>query len=863
MQSFSPTPAAFEQLARTRRFLALIGALFAAAFLVAGFALWSIAQGLDREQARQSRQTARQALESRAAAHRDIALSYAARADLYPQWIGQPADADHKASDPSQALWAQQGFDAVLVLADHRQLYSLYQGEMGSQRLEDLTDIAASDVLEAARQAGHYQAAISRYTLLYGVPALLTAAAIRPLSERDDSPVPVLVLIDTLSPERLLELGNQAGLGQMRISTDPGITPRISLPGTGLQVTWRPPRPGAHLLWALLPGMLAIAVVLALLLLYCLRFSLRALRQIDNSLRSLRKSSDALEASEERFRAVAEATSDWIWETDDRSRVTYLSGRFAAVTGFTGQEWLGHPLEQLLTCDTTPIGPWLATLPEIQASAPCLRCSYRDHRGELRYCRVSARPIMEKGRLSGFRGTATDITEEVAAHAHIQHLSLHDALTGLPNRHLLARYLDDTLATVQPALPLTLLVINLRGFKAINDAFGHGAGDSVLLETAHRLRDSTRELDLVARLGGDEFALVLNHLHGLAEVDRFCQRLIERLQLPVHHQAQLLEVSACIGIAQGSGTQGCDGQQLLRCADIALYQARTEGSDAWRHYAEQMGEQIQHRRQLEQELRLALRQEEFVLHYQPRYQIEPLHIASVEALVRWNHPVEGLLGPDLFIGLAEQTDLIVPLGRWVLRQACETACHWPASVMVSVNLSPAQFLRSDVVADIQEILLQTGLPASRLELEITENVMLGDIDNALATLQALKELGVQLNMDDFGTGYSSLGYLRTYPFDSIKIDKRFIAALGHQGSSSDRAVVQAIINLARAMGLKVTAEGVETEQQLATLAKDQCHEVQGFYLSRPIDAVALAALLERPQADIPCLRPANSNEPAA
>ncbi|UFH50527.1 putative bifunctional diguanylate cyclase/phosphodiesterase [Pseudomonas sp. KNUC1026] len=846
MQSISPTPAAFGHLRRTRRFLALIGALFAAAFLIAAFALWGIAQGLDREQARQSRQTARQALEARAATHRDIALSYAARAELYPQWGGQPETAGAKASDPGQTLWAQQRFDAVLVLADHHPLYTLYQGQPSELSLADLTGLSQADVLAAARQALPLHAAISRYTLLNGAPALLTAAAIPPLSEEGETSTPVLVLIDTLGPDELLELGRQAGLGQMRTTADTAAVPRVDLPGTALKLTWQSPSPGAHLLWTLLPSMLAIAAVLALLLSYCFRFALRALRQIDNNLRSLRKSSDALEASEERFRAVAEATSDWIWETDQRSRVTYLSGRFAAVTGFTGQEWLGHPLEQLLTCDTTPIGPWLATLPETQASLSNLRCSYRDNRGEQRYCRVSARPILIKGQLIGFRGTATDITEEVAAHARIQHLSLHDALTGLPNRHLLARYLDDSLATTQPVLPLTLLVINLRGFKAINDSFGHGAGDSVLLETAHRLRDSTREMDLVARLGGDEFALVLNHLHHLAEIDRFCERLIERLQLPVHYQTQLLEVSACIGIAQGSG-EGGDGQELLRCADIALFQARADGTRPWRHYAEQMGEQIQHRRQLEQELRLALRQEEFVLHYQPRYQIEPLHIASVEALVRWNHPVEGLLGPDLFIGLAEQTDLIVPLGRWVLRQACETALHWPESVMVSVNLSPAQFIRSDVVADIHQILLQTGFPASRLELEITENVMLGDIDNALSTLQALKELGVRLNMDDFGTGYSSLGYLRTYPFDSIKIDKRFIATLGHHGSASDRAVVQAIINLARAMGLKVTAEGVETEQQLATLAKDQCNEVQGFYLSRPIDAEALALLLEEQQ----------------
>jgi EAL domain-containing protein (putative c-di-GMP-specific phosphodiesterase class I) len=218
-----------------------------------------------------------------------------------------------------------------------------------------------------------------------------------------------------------------------------------------------------------------------------------------------------------------------------------------------------------------------------------------------------------------------------------------------------------------------------------------------------------------------------------------------------------------------------------------------------------------------------------------------MEIVSVEALIRWQHPIHGLLGPDTFIPLAEQTGLIVPIGRWVLREACEAARQWPASLMISVNLSPAQFTHGDVVRDVRDVLVQTQLPAQRLELEVTENVMMNDIENALGTLTALKELGVKLNMDDFGTGYSSLGYLRTYPFDSLKIDKRFIAALGC--TDSDRAVVQAIINLGKAMGLTVTAEGVETEQQLQALSNDHCHEVQGFFMSRPIDRQALTRLL--------------------
>ncbi|MEG2392512.1 MAG: EAL domain-containing protein, partial [Pseudomonas sp.] len=246
--------------------------------------------------------------------------------------------------------------------------------------------------------------------------------------------------------------------------------------------------------------------------------------------------------------------------------------------------------------------------------------------------------------------------------------------------------------------------------------------------------------------------------------------------------------------------------------------------------------------QMEDDLRHALKHNEFILHYQPRYKVDGKQIVSVEALVRWQHPTKGLLGPDLFIPLAEQTDLIVPLGRWVLREACETALTWPEDILLSVNLSPAQFAVTDVVEDVREVLVDTRFPASRLELEITENVMLNDTDGALTTMNALKELGVRLNMDDFGTGYSSLGYLRAYPFDGIKIDKRFIASIS--SGANDRAVVQAIIGLGKAMGLTVTAEGVETAEQLDILGADQCNEVQGYFMSRPVDKTEFMGLLQ-------------------
>jgi diguanylate cyclase (GGDEF)-like protein/PAS domain S-box-containing protein len=649
--------------------------------------------------------------------------------------------------------------------------------------------------------------------------------------------------IAQLTPTRLLELGRAYDLREVLLVNDALAEPRrprLALGDTGYSLTWHPPRPGKHLMQAMLPPLLIGLLVLGLMMVWFCRYVLRTSRTISASFSHLALSNLALEASEDRFRNVAEAASDWIWETDAHYRITYLSGRFAEVTGFASEQWLGESIDRLLECETTPLVLWLRTLAE-HPHLNQLRCQYRDESGLLRHTRVSARAVVRTHEVMGFRGTASDITDELAAHAQIQHLSLHDALTGLSNRKKLGLYLEDTLSLKELGPAATLLVLDLNQFKPINDSLGHPAGDAVLLEVAARLRDSTRDHDLVARIDGDEFVMVLLGMHNRTETDRFCTRLVDNLHRPIMYEGQALHIGVSIGIAV-SGEQGYVGSELIRCADIALYQAKAEGKSTWRYFAAQMSEQIQHRRQLESELRQAIVQRQFILHFQPRYRLEGNDIVSVEALVRWQHPTEGLIGPDHFIPLAEQTDLIVPLGRWVLREACETALGWPAHVMVSVNLSPAQFSRSDVVQDVRDVLVQTGFPAARLELEITENVMLNDIDGALATMTALKELGVRLNMDDFGTGYSSLGYLRTYPFDGLKIDKRFIASMSN--GVHDRAVVQAIINLGKAMGLTVTAEGVETQEQLDSLGHDDCHEAQGYFLSRPIDKQAFSRLLK-------------------
>lgn len=849
VSSTSPPPSL-----QTRKLIASIAALFALACLIALGALFNIASSLNTDEREKSSFYAHKALEQRLEAARQFLSSYAVWDAAYEHLNGT-ADLKwaYEEKNVGDSLYTASGFEGVFVVDDHTTKYTLFKGQLSNTPASTYIDDPLEPIIAQARDVAAERQQTTRHILFNGWPAVLVAAAIRPDDEElgiDPRTTSVMIFVDQLTPEKLAHLSAGAGLSGMRIEKAGALAADASslpLGDTGYRLEWLTPRPGDTLLWAVLPPLLGAMLVLGLLMVYFFRYALRSSREIDATLQRLQASNLALEASEQRFRAVAEAASDWIWETDRQHRLSYLSQRFVAVTGFNTEDWLGQPINQLLSCDTTPLTLWLDNQTDSDPGQMAnLRCGYRDQNNQLRFCRVSARSIMIGGKLAGFRGTASDITDEVAAHARIQHLSMHDALTGLANRNKLSRFLEQALLKGQDAVPLTLLLLDLDSFKPINDSLGHAAGDAVLLEVATRLRESTRDGDLVARLGGDEFVLVMNGMDSRNEIDRFCARLIDNLHQPIHFEEQILHIGASLGVAQ-TRLQGFDAGELIRCADIALYQAKADGKNTWRYFSPEMNAQIQYRRQLENDLRKALKNNEFVLHYQPRYRLETLQIVSVEALVRWQHPVEGLLGPDTFIPLAEQTDLIVPLGRWVLREACETARSWPQDLLVSVNLSPAQFSRSDVVSDVYKILVDTGFPAQRLELEITENVMLNDIEGALGTMTALKELGVRLNMDDFGTGYSSLGYLRTYPFDSIKIDKRFIAGLSSDGN--DRAVVQAIINLGKAMGLTVTAEGVETEQQLKALSKEKCHEVQGYYLSKPIDKHAFEQLLRNPDSN--------------
>lgn len=423
-------------------------------------------------------------------------------------------------------------------------------------------------------------------------------------------------------------------------------------------------------------------------------------------------------------------------------------------------------------------------------------------------------------------------------------LSLHDSLTGLPNRFQLQQFLSDRLEReITP--PLALLSLDLDRFKPINDVLGHAFGDRVLQEVAQRLQQHVQANGMVARLGGDEFIVVREGAIDHGGIEALCARLVADLCRPFEIDTQTVFIGTSIGIALAP-VHARTPAELLRMGDIALYRAKAAGRNTWCFYADGMNAQLLARRELEQELRHALLDDQLRVHYQPRYATVDGALRSFEALVRWQHPQRGLLPPDTFIPLAEETGLIQPLGRWVLEHACREAMTWPKEIGLSVNLSPGQLAENeDVVAVVANALRSTGLPASRLELEITERVLLDHAHSALSTLTALRALGVRLSLDDFGTGFSSLAYLRKYPLDGIKIDRSFISHMTERGN--DQAIVQAMIDLGRSLGITVTAEGVETLEQLECLQRHPCDEVQGFHFSKAVPAEQIGRLMAQAQ----------------
>ncbi|MFV8799325.1 EAL domain-containing protein [Yersinia sp. LJYL362] len=733
------------------------------------------------------------------------------------------------------SLYENFRYEGVFVIdGQGKTRYSVINGQLANTRLQDWLNEDITPFIDSVRQQAENEVAATEIINVNGLPAVIAAAAITPGNDPRvkavAGPPSVLVFVNLLTQSELNILGEDYGLHQLRVpqdEKDAASHPSVQLSSNDnsrVTLLWNQNMPGAQLLNILLPLLGLVALVLGLSGWWVLRRAMAEARAADEN-------KAALIASEERFRHVAEAATDWLWETDADLRITYLSQRFLTITGLSVERWLGRNLDSLLNCDVIPLRSWLQYT-HLTESRNELQCTYFSAKGDKRICRIYAKPIIKNGQNMGFRGTASDITREIEAQERIQHLSLHDTLTGLPNRLRMKEFLENKLRNLAAAPhPLVILNVDLDKFKPVNDTFGHVAGDQVLHQVSERLRSCLRDQDLVARQGGDEFILIISGLSSTQEIAQLCARVIARIESPYLINEQDIFISASIGIAMAP-QDSMQAEELLRFADIAMYEAKNSSSNRWSFYSSEMNDRLMQRSELERFLRQAIKHNEFSLYYQPRYRIKGTQLTGAEALVRWNHPVLGLLMPDQFIALAEETGLITAISDWTMLQACQDAATWPASLIISVNISAIEFRSQRLIERVRQVLLLSGLPSHRLELEITERIMIEDADGAFKTMTALKALGVRLSMDDFGTGYSSLNYLRRFPFDGLKIDKSFIDELtqSHEG----RSIVEGIINLGHALSMTVTAEGVETAEQLEHLQTLMCDEAQGYLLGKPM-----------------------------
>jgi diguanylate cyclase (GGDEF)-like protein len=456
-----------------------------------------------------------------------------------------------------------------------------------------------------------------------------------------------------------------------------------------------------------------------------------------------------------------------------------------------------------------------------------------------RWFTVSGRPLYSKtGVFTGYRGVMGDVTIAKLAEAKVVHLAHHDALTDLPNRTQLIAELRRALQTGRE---FAVLSIDLDGFKPVNDRFGHPTGDALLVELAQRLRALVDPSDVVARFGGDEFVV---HTTGCrpGQVESLCEALLKAAAAPFLINGAAVVVGASIGVAFAPA-DGMQEDDLLQSADAALYRAKQSGRGTYRFFSAEMDHQLQQRQMLLQDLRTALSHNQLVLHYQPFINAGTGGVTGCEALLRWQHPQRGLISPADFIPLAEETGLIVPIGSWVIEEACREAAGWGGNQRVSVNVSPVQFRDRELPLRIAEALERTGLEPSRLEVEVTETVLVKDAEAARVILEDIRALGVRIALDDFGTGYSSLSYLRSFPFDKIKIDRSFVDKLDQRPDS--QVIVRAIIDIGTGLGMTVTAEGVESSLQAAQLRHTGCQELQGFLFSRPCPAADMPGLLNQ------------------
>ncbi|MDG5748832.1 EAL domain-containing protein [Qipengyuania sp. XHP0207] len=542
------------------------------------------------------------------------------------------------------------------------------------------------------------------------------------------------------------------------------------------------------------------------------------------------------------LREFEENQADWLWQIDPRRRLKAVSPRFAYALGCEASEAEGKLFFDLISgrdwstnADTDGMREFAEKLKRKEPfSELIVRVNIR---GLDRWWEISGTPMLDDaGKFIGFRGVGSDVTEQRESSEKIAYLARYDTLTQLPNRLMLNESLGEALEyAAHWRTRCAFLMIDLDRFKAVNDSLGHLIGDQMLAQVAGRLKSLMGEGELCGRLGGDEFAIVIRDASNRKRVDALARAVIEQLSEPYQIDNQILYVGASVGSAIGP-RDGKSVEEMLRNADLALYRAKDLGGGEHCEYEPSLHANAEEKRQLEFSLRKALEREELLLHYQPVVDATTEEVVSFEALVRWNSSDHGFVSPGKFIPLAEDTRLIVPIGTWVMQEACkEAAANWPRNVKVNINVSPEQLLEPEFASTVVRALSHSGLDPRRLEIEVTESIFLRDASIARKALEQCMSLGCSVALDDFGTGYSSLGYLRKLKFSTIKVDRSFVQGAAQQSRES-LAIIRAVVAMAESLDMTTTAEGVETEEEAEMIRSLRCNKIQGFHFGRPMPA---------------------------
>jgi diguanylate cyclase (GGDEF)-like protein/PAS domain S-box-containing protein len=550
------------------------------------------------------------------------------------------------------------------------------------------------------------------------------------------------------------------------------------------------------------------------------------------------------------LREFEENQADWLWQLDTNRMVRGASPRFAFALGRPVEEIEGKPFLELISGEAWETGQFPASLHDLAE-----RLKRRENFSNLlvkvaigrehRWWELSGTPMLDdNGAYQGIRGVGSDVTEQRESSEKIAYLARYDTLTGLPNRLMLTEALGDALRYAEQwRTRCAFLMIDLDRFKAVNDSLGHLVGDKLLAQVSARLKALMGENELCGRLGGDEFAIVIRDSSERGCVERVAKNIIARLSQPYEVDHHTLYVGASVGSAIGP-RDGKTVEELMRNADLALYRAKDDGGNEHRNYEPALHANAEERRQLEFALRRALEKRELEVNYQPVVDANTETVVSFEALVRWNSADHGPISPVKFVPIAEDTRLIVPIGTWVMEQACREATRWPEHVRIAVNVSPEQLFEPDFATTVVRALTASGLEARRLELEVTESIFLRDASVARASLEQVMALGCTVALDDFGTGYSSLGYLRKIRFSTIKVDRSFVTGAG-QGSKESLAIIRAVVAMADSLEMSTTAEGVETAEEAEMIRKLGCTKIQGYYFGRPMRAEDALQLFRR------------------